>query len=163
MRAFKPVAEIALAVELLPGKRCKRFNGIDIVRVVPIFKKTELSRQRGFERRALRRGHALEIERPFMCCGACAKHFDGRGKLAPAGGVGVESAAGAKIFNAEPLAENGNVAPAEDIPEKYVSEAVSGAFGILPGESFVKNRFVLQPDGLKIAHKKIGLSLFQSL
>ena len=52
-----------------------------------------------------------------------------------------------------PLAENGNIAAAENVPEKYVSEAVRGAFGVFPGKRFVKQRLVLQPNGLKFAHK----------
>ena len=151
---LKPVAEIALAVELLSCERGERFNGIDIVRVVPVLKKPEPSRQSGLERGALRRGHAFEIERPPLLRGTRAERVNGGDEIAPAGGVGVESALGAKVFNAQPLAEQGNIPPAENIPEKNVSEAVRGAFGTLPGERFVNEGFVLQTDGLKFAHKK---------
>ena len=153
MRCLKAVAEIALAVELLSGERGERFNGIDIVRVVPVLKKPELSRQSGLERGALRRGHAFEIERPPLLRGTRAERVNGGDEIAPAGGIGVESALGAKVFNAQPLAENGNIAAAENVPEKYVSKAVRGAFGVFPGKRFVKKRLVLQPDGLKFAHK----------
>ena len=115
--------------------------------------KPEPSRQSSLERGALRRGHAFQIERPPLLRGTRAERVNGGDEIAPAGGVGVESALGAKVFNAQPLAENGNIAAAENVPEKYVSEAVRGAFGVFPGKRFVKKRLVLQPNGLKFAHK----------
>ena len=150
---LKPVAEIALAVELLSCERGERFNGIDIIGIVPVLKKPEPSRQSGLERGTLRRGHAFEIERPPLLRGTRAERVNGGDEIAPAGGVSVKRAAGAKVFNAQPLAEQGNISPAENIPEKNVSEAVRGAFGTLPGERFVNKGFVLQTDGLKFAHK----------
>ena len=97
---LKPVAEIALAVELLSCERGERFNGIDIIGIVPSLKEAEPTRQRGLKRGALRRRHAFEIERAPMFRGTRAEGVDGGGKIAPAGGVSVKRAAGAKVFNA---------------------------------------------------------------
>ena len=107
VRCFKPVAEIPLAVELLPRERCERFDRVHVIGVVTILKKAELPRQCRFQRGALRRGHTFQIERPLVLCGTRAKRFDRGSKLTPAGGIGVECPLRAKVFDAEAIAENG--------------------------------------------------------